>query len=391
MVFALSMPLIIGAAGLGVETSYDYVEQTRLQTAADAAAYAGALENLAAPSGGGVVQAARAGAVANGWSPAEGQIQVNTPPTSGAHIGPQATEVVLTRTVPRLFSAYFSREPVRLSARSVAVYQQASEACILALNKTKSESLEVQGSAQLGLSGCIAMANSVADDALSVWGSGRLTADCVASAGGVEDHGGLAVTKCPSPVTQAARARDPFANLAEPPTGPNRNPPNGGHGPYTLQPGRYAHGLTMNDRYTLEPGVYFVTGGDLKVNANAVVAGEGVTIYLDAGSQVQMNGNAQVNLSAPTSGPYAGILFFGDRDAAGGSNKLNGNLASNMTGNVYFPTQEVTYQGNFTGVNGCMHIVADTVVWTGNATVNVDCATKSMTAIPGVQSVRMVE
>ena len=42
---SLTMPIIVGGAGLGVETGYWYYEQLRLQQAADAAAYAAALEH----------------------------------------------------------------------------------------------------------------------------------------------------------------------------------------------------------------------------------------------------------------------------------------------------------------------------------------------------------
>ena len=50
IVFALLLPVLIGATGLGVETSYWYYRSLQLQSAADSAAYAAELENLSGAS-----------------------------------------------------------------------------------------------------------------------------------------------------------------------------------------------------------------------------------------------------------------------------------------------------------------------------------------------------
>ncbi|TIU61412.1 MAG: hypothetical protein E5W15_32155, partial [Mesorhizobium sp.] len=39
-IFALTLPVVVGGAGLGVETSYWYYSSLKLQSTADAAAYA---------------------------------------------------------------------------------------------------------------------------------------------------------------------------------------------------------------------------------------------------------------------------------------------------------------------------------------------------------------
>jgi hypothetical protein len=290
--------------------------------------------------------------------------------------------------LPRFFTALFVPGPLSERTRAVAIYQTAADACVLALSKSAPQSVQVQGSAALTLSGCDVMSNSVASDAVNVWGSAKLSADCVVSVGGITNKGGLTVTGCPGPITQAPRAADPFAGLPVPSPGAKQTVPNG---PATLSPGWYSKGMNLSGTYTLQPGVYYVSGNDLKIGANASVSGAGVTIFLAAGSQVNMNGNATANLSAPTSGPYSGILFFGDPASTGGDNQFNGTASSSLQGDLYFPTQQVTYQGNFSSSNGCMQIVADTVVWTGNATVSVDCSAEGMTPIPARLAVKVVE
>jgi hypothetical protein len=158
-------------------------------------------------------------------------------------------------------------------------------------------------------------------------------------------------------------------------------------------PGTYCGGLTLQGAANLPPGVYYMEG-DLKVNANANVIGNGVTIYMSGSSSVTMNGNATVNLSAPTSGTYSGMLMMGDRSCtscSSTSEQLNGTAASLMTGAIYFPKQNVNYIGNFAGSNGCTQIVADTVTWNGHTHLAANCTGYGMRNLQAYEAVRFVE
>jgi hypothetical protein len=393
VIVAFAVPLIVGAGGLAVETSFDYVSQSHLQSAADAAAYAAGIEKVASSPMDTVRAAATQQANANGWTSSTGTLTVNSPPATGPNANAaNAVEVLMTQNAPRFFTALFSSQPVALSARSVALTVTAANACILALNPSASKAVQVQGNSTLTLTACDVMSDSVASDAINVWGSGQMSADCAVSVGGVNNNGGMTLTGCPSAITQAPRVGDPFASLAAPSPGSTRNIPNGSnpHG-LSLLPGSYSGGMDLSGDVTLAPGTYYVTGGDFRINANANVSGSGVTIFMASGSQVVMNGNAHVSISAPTSGTYSGILFYGDRNATSGSNTFNGDASSQLTGDLYFPTQQVSYLGNFSGINGCTQIIADTVQWSGNATVGVNCAAQGMQNIPARQAVKLVE
>lgn len=387
IILAAGMPLIAAGAALAVETTYHYYRQVRLQAAVDAAAYSGGLERL---RGGGTAEITGAATVAageNGWLPGAGAITVNAPPLAGPNAGGDAVEVILTQSEPRFFTALFSPEPIRQRTRAVGLYRIASNACVLALSRTAGPAIDVRGSARMNLAGCDVVANSVADDALNVWGSAELRAACALSVGGVSNKAGITLSDCPAPVTHAPPVADPFKDLPEPmPTGACRND----NAP-VLAPGRYCHGLDVKDAVHLEPGVYFLSG-DLRLNANANLTGSGVTIFLDGSARVRMNGSAHVALTAPTSGIYAGVLFFGDRDNSQmGENVFTGDATSSFTGHLYFPSQAVAYQGSFSGSGGCTHIVADRIAWSGNAALEVDCAARGMAGIPGRQTVRLVE
>ena len=148
----------------------------------------------------------------------------------------------------------------------------------------------------------------------------------------------------------------------------------------------------MNHDTELASGTYFISGGDFSINGNANVSGESVTIYLDGDARVSMNGTSTVNLTAPTSGEYSGILFFGDRENSGSqANKFNGTADATLTGALYFASQEVKYLGNFAGTSGCTRIVAGTIDWSGNADFSQDCTSLGMRDIPSLQLVRIAE
>lgn len=387
VIFALALPALIGAAGLGVETSYWYYRSLQLQSAADAAAYAAELENLAGASAGTLESSASRVASENGFDPATGSIEVNSPPLNGTNQVSNAAEVVLQQNLERYFTAIFASEPVVLSARAVAKSETTSKACILALDESAPRAALFSGSSSLTLTGCAVMSNSVASDALKVQGSAHLEVSCLISAGGVELGTGAAMTSCATPIQHTQAAADPFADLPTPEaTSPCRN-----SNQATLQPGTYCNGLTLKGTTTLSAGTYVIEGGDFKVNANALVTGSGVTIYLACGSRVSINGTATVQLEAPTTGTYSGILFYGDRECEGGSNTFNGTAASALTGAIYFAQQDVSYLGNFSGNGGCSQIVAGTVQWSGNTSIKQDCTSLGMRDIPAYQQIQLVE
>jgi hypothetical protein len=141
----------------------------------------------------------------------------------------------------------------------------------------------------------------------------------------------------------------------------------------------------------LQPGVYVIDGGSLKLNANANLTGTGVTFFLTNGATADFNGNAQMNLTAPTSGPYSGLVLYGDRSQPSAINKINGNASSSITGAIYFPSQEVDFQGNFSGSNGCTQVVADKIYYTGSATFKTNCAGTGMASINVPGNVVLVE
>ena len=95
-----------------------------------------------------------------------------------------------------------------------------------------------------------------------------------------------------------------------------------------------------------------------------------------APADVKINGNFNVNLTAPTTGPTAGIALFQDRvSCASCSNSVNGGSSQSITGVIYFPSNSITYAGGAsTGGPVCTKLVAKTISFKGNSTFNTNCS-----------------
>ncbi|AZO70402.1 MAG: hypothetical protein E5V92_21835 [Mesorhizobium sp.] len=386
-IFALTLPIVVGGAGLGVETSYWYYSSLKLQATADAAAYAGALEKIAGSDTAAITAAATTSATENGLG--TGTITVHTPPTSGPNTANKAVEVILNQDLDRMFTSIFSQSKVPEQARAVALITDGAYACNRALSPSASQAVSISGNTSLKQIGCVIMANSIASDAIKVQGSATLQTDCLIAVGGVS----LSTTPtmvCKAPITGALPAADPYASLPTPAASSQCSKVNGSKTSQTLQEGTYCNGMDLKGNVTLSPGVYVVQG-PLKINAGAVVSGTGVTIFMAGSNTVSMNGNATVTLSAQTSGTYSGVLFYGDRTGTNASNTFNGTADSLLTGAIYFPRQQVDYLGNFSGTGGCTQVVADTIQWSGSTTIKQDCTSLGMKNIPAAQSIAIVE
>jgi hypothetical protein len=391
IIFGLTLPIVVGGAGLAVETSYWYLKDLQLQAAADAAAYAAATDKRSGSSDTQVTNTATEVATDNGYDPSIGTIVVNTPPLSGPNTGGKAVEVILTQPAQRYFTQIFSKSPVIENARAVALYQDAGSACILALNPSNKDSVVFPGVANLNVQNCNVMSNSISPESIETQGSTTTHVGCFLTVGGVDLTGGTTTTDCPEMAkTDQGYVADPLAELPAPDTSGTCLSDSGSE----RSAGHYCGGMTLQGNVTLDPGIYVVSGGNFKVNAGAVVQGDGVFIYLVGDARVTMNGAAKVDLNAPTSGTYSGVLFMGDRTSSKSTqNVFNGTADSNLTGYLYFASQAVNYTGNFSGHHGCTRVIADTVVWAGSTTMsdNSYCASYGMHTDPSIEIVKLVE
>jgi hypothetical protein len=380
MIFAITAPVVVGVCGFGGEVGYWYYKERGLQSAADIAAYNGVVALKGGSTSSQITSSATTGATSNGWSSTGGTIAVNSPPTSGTHRDAFSVQVDLTQTLPRFFSAMYSSSPVVASAHAVGTAASSSGACVLALNPTANQAINISGSANLHATNCDVVADSNSSSAINMSGSAQMTADCAVTVGTANTTSGLTLTKCTSVTAHSTAVPDPYASVTQPtPSGTCLTVPNGAT---TLSPGWYCHGLSTSwGPITFQSGLYMVTGGGFNLNAGTTATGTGVTFFIGSGNQSAVTGSANVTFSAPASGDYAGILYFGDRNATNGNNAFSGSSVSSTTGAIYFPTQPVTYSGGATNGANCTQIVAGTITISGSAYFNHTCSGSGEAAI----------
>lgn len=393
VVFVLSLPVFIGFAGLGVETGLWYLMQRQLQMAADLASYVGAVEYRSGSNKNEVQSKSVFEAEIHGFDSTSGTAVVNVPPQSGTHQNQRAVEVLLSQPIERVFSQLFNTSPLILNVRAVSAFDQEGTACILALDTWASDAVIFIGNPTATFSDCNIMSNSLADDSITIAGSADVTVPCVISAGGTSVSAELTLTECTAPLEYMPQAADPFDDLPEPPIpGSCSSVPGGDPGELkTLDPGKYCGGLSLSGDFQLNPGIYVISGGEFRINGNSNVEGSGVVFFLTDGATVHFNGTATLSLSAPTTGTYAGVLMYGDRHQGGATNIFNGTANSSMTGALYFPSQKVQHNGDFSGQNGCLRIVARAIDLQGNADFATNCGGTGIDDIMIPGAVRLAE
>ena len=405
VVLAVAFPVLIGGMALGAEVGYWFLGQRELQAAADVAAHAAGVKKRS----GGDADAMRTAAVdvasSSGFEAATDTLELYAPPQSGAYAGDSdSVEVLLTRQQPRYFTLIYETGPVSLDARAVAEVQNGSTACLLALSSSAGGAVTVSGSTQVDFQGCDVASNSLAPDAfLMNSGASVLTTGCINTVGGTVTTAGLTLTDCSQPNEGAPPAADPYADVPEPELTGTCQSGNVGsnNSPTTVSPTeshasgatamRFCSGLSVSGDVTFEPGLYIVEGGDFRANANASLSGDGVTFFLGDGVNTHFNGTADINFSAPTSGPYSGLLLFGSRTATIASHTMNGTASSALDGAVYAPASHLDFSGNFSWNGGCTQLVASTVHFTGNSELEVNCQAAGTRPIKVRQEVRLVE
>jgi hypothetical protein len=307
----------------------------------------------------------------------------SVPPTaSGAPSASYWVTFRVGQTVPQLFSAVLGNTSGLVIARSTAAVIGASD-CIYALDPGASGAVSIGGSAGL-TSSCGIFVNSNDGSALGTNGGGTLSATEYDVVGGVSTH----YTLTPTPNTGVSPTSDPLANLPVP-ASPNyicdyTNYTASNWSNPTLNPGVYCGGINVgNNTYTLNSGTYILVGGGLSTqSSNSTINGSGVTFYNTYGatttqgtfaySPISIAANSNVNLTAPTTGTYAGILFFEDRSAPTNSDTYGGGSTAVYEGVIYARNANITMYGN-SGVNTKYTlVVANTISLVGTTTFNDD-------------------
>ena len=376
---AVGLAVLMGFAGLGIDMGMLRYQKRLQQTAADSGALAGA-NNLAFPASGGITAGAKNASAGNGFTDGTNNVTVtvHNGPISGPHNGDaKYVEVLVTAVQPTYFMKVLGINSQTLTARAVATNVSgvtSGGGCLYTLGAPNSaiEGVDVVGSAVLNAPTCGINDNgdfNTSGKALKVCAgtfgvSG--TADSTGSQGSTCANKAITCTaqagQCPA--TGMPAATDPLSYLTPPcsPCSPGISFVNGDG------PGTY-NGMTFNGNTNINfpSGVYVLTG-DFVCHGTPTITGTGVMFYFTNGATFNCSGNDTINLTPPTSGPYAGILMYQDPADTNGPT-LGGNTGSSFGGVLYFPKSKVTFFGNASNVTAGI-VIADAFALSGNPTVN---------------------
>ena len=400
---ALTLPVLIGFASLGTEGGLWYYTHHQMQDAADSAAISAATA-YSGSSGAHITTQADGVAALYGFTDgsANTTVTVNRPPSQGRYTSRSgAVEVIVSQPQTRILSALWSgSSTVTITARAVAL-ANAGVGCVLALNPHAAASASEQGNVSIALNSCSLYDNSDASNAVSVGGSSTMSAMSVNTVGDVS--GSANITTTDGINTGGSPITDPYAGVS-PPAQPNGcgQTNYSTHATVTLSPGVYCGGMDLGAgaTVTLNPGVYYLTNqgshaGSLTMNGQASISGSGVTlVFTGSGSNYStatISGGATVNLTAPSTGPLAGIVIFGDRNTPQGTlYRFTGGTNQAFNGAVYLPEGQIQYSGGATGANGCNQVIGDTVNFVGNTNLAVNCTGVGTTPV-GALAAKLVE
>jgi len=333
---AMGLTLFILAAGLAIDMGYLRYQKRLQQSAADSAAIAGAAEIPFSGCSTGSCPGATTDSASNGFTDGTDNVTVTvySPPNDGPHAGLAGyVEVLVTKIQPTFFVKIAGVNSATVTARAVAYLSGNFQNCMYALG-TGNGGITNNGDVSAPSCGIISNHN------VRTTGGGSITAREIGAVGTASGN------NHPTPKTGIVPAADPLSFLQPPATGGCLAGGAGDVGttPATLNPGNYCGGISITgtQNVTLNSGIYTITGGGLTFNGTGTVRGTGVTLYIGAsGGTVTLHAGQTVNLSAPTSGADAGILFYqnpGNTSTA----TINGTSGSQFEGAFYFPSADLT-------------------------------------------------
>ncbi|WP_294539695.1 TadG family pilus assembly protein [uncultured Rhodoblastus sp.] len=427
----IAMVPLIGAVALGGEAATWYVIRQQAQNAADAAAYSGALTlscTLGACSDAQTVDyrgkefAAQNGFCNSGDTGYPGNACLPTRPPQSVTItqttwnGKPAVQATVQQTQPTYLAGVLGLTTVQIGATAVAqvfaittITQQPPSCasncgCILQTksNPAGGTGLSMSNGVSVTLNNCGVKVNatdktkalSVTGGALlTVTGGALLTSPSLSVNGGVAINNGgkikidkdAAKTSCPTPCPYSTGKNvgdDPYAaaGVVMPTSsgGPTTNWTCGGGATCNVSPGvSTSVALGNGSTFNMQPGIYFINngitiGGGVTVKCPLCTAGAGVTFVINSGT-VNIGNGASVTLTAPSTGPTAGIAFFGSTSASEiNVNNFAGGVIMKITGVLYFPTQTLSFSNGVTTNNGapCTQLIAASISMVGGATLN---------------------
>ncbi len=410
-----ALPMLVGAAGLATDTIQWALWKRQLQRAADSAAIAGVYDRVQNGNTDGTSGVVDHDLDLNQHTNIglEAGYPVVTFPADNGDLTDQVQVTLAVRKALSFSSLFLDEAPLVQASATAASTPGTDDYCVVSLESTTKSGILASGSAEV-IMDCGMITNSVASNAAAAQGSGGVTATVIAAAGGIQQSNNWNVGKY-DPYVPAED--DPYGTLSpdDSDKGPNNcvgtvtiTGSNGAGSNWT--PNCYSGiNIGSNKTATLAPGVYYINGGSVNVQGTLNATG-GVTILLTNASTAtnatigsfDMNAQAELNIEAPATGKWSGMAIYQDRRAVDNSptgnlssnspNKINGGSSGEVSGVLYFPNQQLTYNGGGNTNATCTQFVIKRIVFTGNNGTNLSsaCDAFGYDPIVGGRRVRLV-
>lgn len=413
IVTAIGAAAMVGMLLLIVETGMVMDTRRRAQNAIDSAALAAAQALVRQMSSSSAATDAQQ-FIQQYNNVTGGTVTLNMPPATGPYAGRYGycEAVIQMHSANTLFSSFARTSAPTVNARAVAGYRQVSSPeMIIALDKRYSPGLNCVGNGQLLIDGGV-ITNSqgwgVDENGASVPGAINGYAGNIGSngtfrgrsfriCGGVNNPagflpwiaGGDHPLRCKVPLVP-----DPLINLPTPTVATGVNATNRGRVQIsstgyrgTLQPGIYSEINISGGNVTFQPGIYVITGGELKITGGTVAA-NGVMFYItlkdynpstglpDSGDGetlpptnnaqrggITVTSNATLRALNNPASPFHGMLFYLRRINDSAVTVAGNATSGQVVGTIYSKWSQLTLTGQ--GIFNTQFVVGN-VKWSGN-------------------------
>jgi Flp pilus assembly protein TadG len=407
------LPLVVGASGLATDTIQWTLWKRQLQRAADSAAIAGVYDREQAAGGTSTANSAVTHDLATNLHTWMGLLSGYPQVTFPANSGVMTNQVHVTLAIqqPLPFSSMFMTASPTIIANSTAASVPApGDPCVQALvDSGKGPGIDNSGNTTIDAPDCILFSNLGTANSAIAGGSSSVTAKAIAAVGGIAQSNNWHVQQY---LPYSPSIPDPYADVDVDPADMHcvNDTLDDKTNIAALAPGiNCFNGLSVGSNKTLDltgklSGPIYIngtSGGGVDLKGSFTCAS--CTIILtnsdptsNAIPSFSSNAQASNNITAPQTGPYAGIAVYQDRRATGGVDKINGGSGNVITGALYFPKDTLWINGSGTANSLCTKFVAWKIVFTGNSGLKLKsandpaCVGSGMDPGNGIRMVRLV-
>jgi Flp pilus assembly protein TadG len=405
---AAAAPLLLGSAGLAVDTIQWTLWKRQLQRAADSAAIAAVYDYHTAGSESAARTAVTNDLVENKntWVTLQsGFPQVAFPADNGQARRQVRVTLAVQQALP-FSSIFMPTAPVISAQATAALVPGGGPACFQALENTAVTGITHNGNNAVIAPECVSYSNSTAANSASAGGSSNVELRAIATVGGVQQSRNWRVQQY---LPYSPALPDRYASL-DPTSGEMSGCSSAEltDDTTTIPSGvNCFSSLKVGSNKTLDltgkiSGPIFINGGD--VDLKGTFTCDGCTIILTNSDSsptatigtLSSNASANNNINAPTTGKYAGIAIFQDRRASLQTIRINGGSGSVINGAVYMPSALIRINGNGSSDALCASFIGRRLEFIGTSAIRIGdpnstaCAAFNSGGAGAVSVVRLV-